>query len=248
MSFQPCVLRSQFLLLLSVAVCLKYTTGCVTRISPSTPENIVKDEKECAEHAENSCGQIAFTIGLEKRTFYSNPNVEIVVVGLVTGKSRYLSAPVSELEEPQKGKRFSYQAFVYNLPVGRYELSNSRLVLPSVVKGGTEYSELIMDAGLDAKNRLPEFKVEEGKVKHLLIAEISLKEVIGAKTLFYTSTTNSFFKKPYRRVWTGFEQGLKGKEFYYYRTKKNMDGWQLLQPASSNGSGGNVDDETIDPT
>jgi hypothetical protein len=248
MSYQLCILRTRFLLLLSVAVCLKYTTGCVTRISPSTPENIVKEERECAEHAETACGQIAFTIGLEKRTFYSNPNVEIVVVDLDTGKSRYLLAPVSELEEPRKGKRFSYQAFVYNLPVGRYELSNSRLVLPSVMKGGTEYSELIMDAGLDAKNRLPEFRVEEGKVKHLMIAEISLKEVIGAKTLFYTSTTNSFFKKPYRRVWTGFEQGLSGKEFYFYRTNKNKEGWQLLQRASRNDSDGNVDDETVDPT
>jgi hypothetical protein len=95
MSYQLCILRTRSLLLLSVAVCLKYTTGCVTRISPSTPENIVKEERECAEHAETACGQIAFTIGLEKRTFYSNPNVEIVVVDLDTGKSRYLLAPVS---------------------------------------------------------------------------------------------------------------------------------------------------------
>jgi hypothetical protein len=80
------IYRAGSLLLLPLAICLTFTFGCVTNVSPSLPEEVLKDENSCAEKTKISCGQLALTIGIEKQTFYANPSLEIEIIDLATGK------------------------------------------------------------------------------------------------------------------------------------------------------------------
>lgn len=50
-------------------------SACANRIHDSSPSEFLSDEMACSEKTALPCGQLAFTLGFEKRSFFSSPVV-----------------------------------------------------------------------------------------------------------------------------------------------------------------------------